>query len=121
MEYNKKQPTYILIAQDIINKVLNSQLKKGDILPAVRTLAADYKVTVTTILNVTKYLEEKGVLIKRGTHGSFINMDKDSIKDIYIESAKEFAIQFVEKLKSINIDKEIAIRIIEEVYDDSTK
>lgn len=121
MEYNKKQPTYILIAQDIINKILKSDFKKGDILPGVRTLAGEYKVTVTTVLNVTKYLEEKGVLIKRGTHGSFINMDQDSIKEIYIESAKEFAIQFVEKLKSIDVDKERAIQIIEEVYDDSSK
>ncbi len=115
MKYNKNQPIYIQVAQDIIHKILINELSKGDVLDSIRILAKNYKVTTNTMQNTLKYLEENGIIGKRHGYGTFVKITGDKVREIYIEIAKEYAKEYLTSLSGIGITKEEAIKILSEM------
>lgn len=115
MKYNKNQPLYIQVAQDIIHKILIKELSQGDVLDSIRTLAKDYKVTTNTMQNTLKYLEENNIIGKRHGYGTYVKTTSAEIREIYIEIAKEHARKYLTSLLDIGISKDEAIKILSEI------
>ena len=45
-------PIYEQIKSQIINQIITDELKSGDAIPSIRTLASDIKISVMTIKNL---------------------------------------------------------------------
>ena len=72
-EWNDNQPIYRQLRDRVVAMILDGELKEGDPLPSVRTVAAEYRVNPLTVLKAYQQLvDEELVETKRG-RGMFIN------------------------------------------------
>lgn len=66
------QPIYEQITGQIKNMVMNGQLKEGDALPSMRTLAKELRISVITTKRAYEDLERDGFITTVVGKGSFI-------------------------------------------------
>lgn len=60
------EPIYEQIARQIKSLILQGQLKSGDPLPSIRTLAKELQVSVITTKRAYDELEKEGLLVSVG-------------------------------------------------------
>ena len=59
------KPIYEQLILEIKRGIITGQLKRGDALPSVRTLAADIGINMHTVNKVYKHLQNERVLVKQ--------------------------------------------------------
>ena len=71
INHTSMQPIYEQIADRIKAMVMEGKLKAGEMLPSVRTMAKELKISALTVKKAYDFLEEEGVVTVHGK-GSFI-------------------------------------------------
>ena len=71
-EWNDSQPIYRQLRDRVIAMILDAEIKEGDPLPSVRTVAADYRVNPLTVLKAYQQLADEQIVEKRRGVGMFI-------------------------------------------------
>lgn len=66
------EPIYEQIVRQIKSLILQGDLKSGDSLPSIRTLAKELEVSVITTKRAYDELEKEGLLVSVGGKGSFV-------------------------------------------------
>lgn len=74
ISYQSKDPIYIQIVSQIKKLVLDGNLKPGDSIPAMRTLAKDLNVSVITVQKAYEILRDEGFLNTVVGKGTFVEM-----------------------------------------------
>src|SRR5215469_939824 len=67
------QPLYLQLMQQIRHAVETGVLRRGDLLPGIRTLAEELAVSHNTVAKAYSELEHEGVLEIRHGSGAFIS------------------------------------------------
>lgn len=67
------EPLQGQIARQIRAKILSGELEAGYMLPSIRALARDEKVSVITVQRGYELLEKDGLIISRRGKGYFVN------------------------------------------------
>lgn len=91
------QPIYEQIVSQIKAKIMNGELKEETMLPSVRALAKELKVSALTVKKAYDALEEEGFIVTVHGKGSFVTMANQ-------------ALMLEEKKKEVEADLEMAIR-----------
>lgn len=91
------QPIYEQIVLQIKAKIMNGELKEETMLPSVRVLAKEIKVSALTVKKAYDALEEEGFVVTVHGKGSFITLANQ-------------ALMLEEKKKEVEADLEMAIR-----------
>lgn len=65
-------PIYEQISSQIKGKILSGELKEGEALPSMRTLAQDLRVSVITTKRAYEILESEGLIESFTGRGSFV-------------------------------------------------
>ena len=91
------QPIYEQIVEQIKNKVMHGELKEDTMLPSVRTLAKELKVSALTVKKSYDVLEEEGFVNTVHGKGSFVAFANQGLL-------------LEEKKKEVEADLEKAIR-----------
>ena len=91
------QPIYEQIVLQIKAKIMNGELKEETMLPSVRALAKEIKVSALTVKKAYDALEEEGFVVTVYGKGSFITLANQ-------------AFLLEEKKKEVEADLEMAIR-----------
>lgn len=91
------QPIYEQITSQIKSKIMRGELKEEEMLPSVRTLAKELKVSALTVKKAYDALEEEGFVITVHGKGSFVTMANQQM-------------MLEEKKKEVEADLEMAIR-----------
>jgi GntR family transcriptional regulator len=99
---NDPAPLYEQIKKHIIEQILNGKLPPGYMLPSIRALAKELKISVITVKKAYDDLEAGGYIITSHGKGSFV-----------AESGAEFAKE--DKLKNIQHCFELGIDICREL------
>ena len=73
------QPIYEQVAGQIKAMIMEGQLKEGDMLPSVRTLAKDLRVSALTVKKSYDALEQEGFVITVHGKGSFVACANQSL------------------------------------------
>lgn len=110
-------PIYEQIKSQIINQIITDELKSGDAIPSIRTLASDIKISVMTIKKAYDELENEGYIRSVQGKGTFVASRN-------IELARENANRKIEKhieeiieiAKKFNINKKDVIDLFEFIY-----
>ena len=75
-------PIYEQICEQIRQAILNDELAEGDLLPSIRQLAADVKVSVITTTRAYTELEQAGYIVTVPGKGCYVAAkDSDLIKE----------------------------------------
>ena len=65
-------PIYEQIKTSIITQIMNEELKEGEAIPSIRSLAKDIKISVMTIKKAYDELEQEGYIVSRQGKGTFV-------------------------------------------------
>ena len=68
------QPIYEQIVSQIKDKIIQGELREEEMLPSVRTLAKELKVSALTVKKAYDALEEEGFVVTVHGKGSFVTM-----------------------------------------------
>ena len=72
-EWNDNQPIYRQLRDRVVAMILDGVLKEGDVLPSVRSVAAEYRVNPITVLKGYQQLVDEGLVESKRGLGMFIN------------------------------------------------
>ena len=97
INHSSMQPIYEQIVEQIKNKVMHGELKEDTMLPSVRTLAKELKVSALTVKKAYDALEEEGFVNTVHGKGSFVAFANQGML-------------LEEKKKEVEGDREKAIR-----------
>lgn len=91
------QPIYEQVVEQMKTMIINGELKENDILPSVRSLSKDLKISALTVKKAYDYLEQAGFTITVHGKGTYVTATNT---DLLIE----------EQRKEIETDLEMAIQ-----------
>lgn len=110
-------PIYEQIKNQIINQIITDELKSGDAIPSIRTLASDIKISVMTIKKAYDELESEGYIKSVQGKGTFVAPKNTELAK---ENANKEIEKHIEKIIEIankyNIDKKEVIDLFEFIY-----
>ncbi len=114
---NSAIPIYEQIKKQIINQIINDELKENEALPSIRNLAQDIKISVMTIKKAYDQLEEEGYIVSIHGKGTFVAPKNN---ELILEQAQKDIETYITKIVDIagkfNIPKEDIKDLIDIFY-----
>ncbi len=107
-------PIYEQIKNQIIEQIMNEELKEEDILPSIRTLAKDIKISLMTIKKAYDQLEREGYVKSIGGKGTFVAPKNTGLA---IERAKKDIEEYMSKAIDLAIKFDITKKEIEDLIE----
>ncbi len=72
VQWNDGSPIYRQLKERVVAMIIDGELKPGDALPSVRTVAADYQLNPITVSRAFQELADEGLVEKRRGLGMFV-------------------------------------------------
>lgn len=112
-------PIYEQIKQSIINQILDGELREDELLPSIRVLAQDKKISAMTIKKAYDELEKEGYLKSIQGKGTFVAPKNTELAR---EQAQKDIEKYIEKIVDISnrfeIDEKDVIEIFKMIYEE---
>ena len=110
-------PIYEQIKNSIIEQIMNDELKEDEMIPSIRNLAQDIKISVMTIRKAYDELEQDGYIISRQGKGTFVAPKNTELaKDKAQKDIEEYISKIVDISSKFNISKEEIIDVFNLFY-----
>ena len=110
-------PIYEQIKKSIINQILEGKLNEDELLPSIRVLAQDIKISAMTIKKAYDELEKEGYLKSIQGKGTFVAPKNTEIAK---EQAQKDIEEYIEKIVAISnrfeIDENDVIEMFKLIY-----
>ncbi len=110
-------PIYEQIKKSIINQILEGELKEDELLPSIRVLAQDIKISAMTIKKAYDELEKEGYLKSIQGKGTFVAPKNTELAK---EQAQKDIEKYIEKIVAISnrfeIDENDVIEMFKMIY-----
>jgi len=104
---------YLQIVNQVKYLVAAGRLLPGDELPAIRALAQRLRINPNTVAHAYQKLEEDGVVIKRGTTGTYVSDGGSPLALKHrLKILKDRADAFLAEARSLNIGFEEVLEIL---------
>jgi DNA-binding transcriptional regulator YhcF (GntR family) len=115
------RPIYSQLIEQIEIKICSGIFAPGSKLPSVRELAQEAAVNPNTMQKALSLLEEHGLLYTNRTSGRFITEDTKMIQQAKQKLAQEQISEFLEKMKSLGLNKTETLSIITTMLEEAKK
>lgn len=100
-------PLYEQVKEQIKNKIVSNELKTGELLPSIRSLAKDLRISVITTKNAYEELEREGYVETIPGKGTYVaNKNKELIKEEQLQKIEGLIDTAVSIAKISGISKE---------------
>lgn len=112
-------PIYEQIKEQIKSKILSNELKSGDILPSIRNLAKDLRISVITTKNAYEELEREGYVETIPGKGTYIaSKNVEIIKEEQMQKIEGLIDTAVSIAKISGISKKEIKDILDILYEE---
>lgn len=112
-------PLYLQISEQMKHLIVTGKLTAGDMLPSIRGLAKDLKVSIITTKKAYEELEEGGFIETLPGKGSYVStVNLDILKEAQISKIEESLHDIIESAKKIGLSKEELKERIELLYEE---
>ena len=102
-------PIYEQIERQIKDMIVSGELKEGELLPSIRALAADSKISVITVKRAYEDLEKEGMIYSVQGKGFYVdNPDLQYMKEKKTLGLEEKLADWVKEAKTSGLSKEEA-------------
>lgn len=99
-------PIFEQIKNAIIENIMNNELESEELLPSIRSLASDLKVSVLTVKKAYDELESEGYIITRQGKGSYVAFKNDSlVKEEKQKEIENYISKIIDIANIYDIDK----------------
>ncbi|MPQ42192.1 GntR family transcriptional regulator [Clostridium tarantellae] len=110
---------YEQIKEQIKTQILNNKLKDGDILPSIRTLAKELKVSIITSKRAYEELEKEGFIATVPGKGTFVALqNKERLKEILIYDLENKLEEIIKTAKCLDLSLEECLEILKNLYEE---
>ena len=110
-------PIYEQIREQIKNKIVSNELKTGELLPSIRVLAKDLRISVITTKNAYEELEKEGYLQTIPGKGTYVaNKNIELIREEQLQKIESLMDTAVSIAKISQISKEDLRNMLEILY-----
>ena len=100
-------PIYEQIKIQIINQIMSGELNEGDIIPSIRSLALDIKISVMTVKKAYDELEEEGYIKSVQGKGTFVApKNMELVREQANKDIENYILKIIEISNKFNISKE---------------
>ena len=100
-------PLYEQVKEQIKNKIVSNELKTGELLPSISSLAKDLRISVITTKNAYEELEREGYVETIPGKGTYVaNKNKELIKEEQLQKIEGLIDTAVSIAKISGISKE---------------
>ena len=112
-------PIYEQIKEQITNKILSNELKTGELLPSIRSLAKDLRISVITTKNAYEELEREGYVETIPGKGTYVaNKNKEMIRQEQLQKVEGLLDTAVSIAKISNITKKEIQEMLDILYEE---
>jgi len=107
-------PIYEQVSKQIRDEIIGERIKEGEMLPSIRGLAADLKISVITIKRAYEDLEKEGLIYSVAGKGFYVdNPDVQYLKEKMTLSIEEKLSGWINDAKQSGMSKEDAKDMID--------
>lgn len=112
-------PLYEQITKQLKEQILQGKLKKGSILPSIRALAKELKVSIITVKRAYEELEQEGFVETMPGKGTYVSMDnRERLMEIRKSQIEERLEEAVSSAKNIGMSLEELMECITLIYEE---
>ena len=116
---SSNKPIYEQIKNQIKNKIVSNELKTGEQLPSIRTLAKDLRISVITTKNAYEELEREGYVETIPGKGVYVaNKNTELIREEQLQKIEDLMDTAVSIARISNISKEEVENILDILYEE---
>lgn len=110
-------PLYEQVKEQIKNKIVANELKAGELLPSIRSLARDLRISVITTKNAYDELEKEGYVETIPGKGTYVaNKNTELIKEEQLQKVEGLIDTAVSIAKISGISKDEIKEILDILY-----
>jgi len=121
IEFDKAQPIYLQIIDQIKKALARGSLNPGDKLPSQRELALTLGVNPNTIQRVYREMEQMGLTETLRGQGTYIKQGDDLVKMVRSEMVNTVAENFINEMLALGCSKEEIMTLVKQLLDKSIK
>lgn len=112
------KPIYEQIKEQIRTAILSDELHEGDVLPSIRELARDLKISVITTTRAYTDLEQEGLIAIMQGKGCFVlSKNSDIVREELIRKIEESFFTAIKTAKIAKLSREELLHILESVLE----
>ncbi len=100
------EPAFEQLRQQVAGQVDSGELRPGDKLPTVRTLATELGLAPNTVARAYRELEASGIVDTRGRSGTFVSGNKQG------SAARQAAADYVAKARALGLSDAETIELL---------
>lgn len=116
---SSEQPIYEQIVSQIKDNIIKGTLKEAEILPSIRSLARDLKISVITTKRAYEELEHEGFITIVPGKGTYVAaQNKDLLKESRIRIVEDKLVEAVNAAKSIDLSFEELSEMLKLFYEE---
>lgn len=116
------QPIYKQVKDQIKNAIITNELKPGDKLPSIRSLAKDLNISVITTKAAYEELETDGYVETIPAKGTYVsNKNADLIKEEQLQNIEYLINTAIDIAKISQINKKELNNIIDILWEDENE
>jgi len=110
-------PIYQQITKQIKNCIFSGEITEGDMLPSIRILAKDLRISVITTTRAYNDLEQEGFIVSVQGKGCYVlPQNTEIIKEQKQREIEEYLQKAIDSANSIKLRKDELIEILEVLY-----
>lgn len=110
-------PLYEQITKQIKEQILQGKLEQGSILPSIRMMAKELKVSIITVKRAYEDLEQEGFVKTTPGKGTYVSLDnRERLMEIRISQLEEKLEEVISSAKSIDMSLEDLVERVTLIY-----
>lgn len=119
---NDPTPLYEQIKRQIVEQIMNETLASGAMLPSIRGLAKELKISVITVKKAYEDLENEGYIITMQGKGSFVaHAGAEMIKESRLKEAEESFQKGIREYTKLSMKKQEIKDVFNMILDDMNR
>lgn len=116
---SSEQPIYEQIVTQIKDSIIKGTLKEAEVLPSIRSLAKELKISVITTKRAYEELERDGFITIVPGKGTYVAaQNKDLLRESRIRIVEEKLQEAVNASKSINLEFDELVEMLKLFYEE---
>ncbi len=111
--FDNERPIYIQLVEQLRLSIISGKFSQGEKIPSVRELALIAKVNPNTMQKALVELENDNLIYTERTNGKYVTTDKNLIKKVRENMAKEKVKCFFSDMEKIGMNEVDTIKYLQ--------
>ena len=111
-------PIYEQIMEQIKAQIISGELKENDILPSVRTMAKELKISALTVKKAYDNLEAEGMTVTVHGKGTYVTAaDKQLAMEARRKTVEDEFQKIIDRAEAMGLDREEILEIVQKLIE----